>query len=613
MNKISLEIFKNEELIMLLLSTVIIFIALFLIFKIPFFKRKKEYFLITFITLVFSLVTFTKLGTTNYPKTFWQAKEDNENFVLEVVSEDTKFDQIYVIGGEGDNNALDSGYQVWFNDITISGSNDLKTWENITTLSNKSDYLGWFLIEGDYNYKYLSFDIPSFRSVIHEFGIKQKNSDEFLDLKLISYNSKENTYSPEFIFDETDTIPTVLSSNNTSYFDEIYHARNALEIANNQDMYASVHPLLGTTIMSLGIKVFGMNPFGWRFMGALFGVLIIPMFYALARKLFNNNAATFASALLAFDFMTLTTSRIATLEPFSIFFILLMTYYMVCYLKLNFDAPLKKLLLPLLCSGIAMGLAIATKWTGVYAAVGLGILFFIHFYKQLKLINFNTKHENYKKGIKIILYCFLFFIFIPLAIYCISYIPTRVWKNDTWSIENVYTHSIYMYNYHANLQATHPYQSTWYQWLFDIQPIWYFIYRIEDTFAYSISCFNNPLISWTGVISIIYTIYSSIKEKTNSSIFIIICYLSALIPWVLVSRCVFSYHYYPALPFLILAITYFFEQMKKRFPIFKNIQTIYLILVILLFILFLPATAGFKTTLEYLNFLSWLPSWYFGA
>jgi hypothetical protein len=49
------------------------------------------------------------------------------------------------------------------------------------------------------------------------------------------------------LIDEQDKLilhPTYL---NQAYFDEIYHPRNAWEIATGHIMYATVHPLFGTT------------------------------------------------------------------------------------------------------------------------------------------------------------------------------------------------------------------------------------------------------------------------------------------------------------------------------------------------------------------------------
>ncbi len=625
MKNLSLTLFQNEEFLILLISCILVTLFLFLIFNYaPLSTKKKrlEIFSVTLVTIIYAILSLWRLGSFSLPETWWQPQENNESIIFEIIEEDPSFDAIYAIGGEGDNNALKKGYQVWFNHLEIYGSNDLKEWTLLTTLNNRSDYLSWIVTKGEWSYRFISLSVPSFRTVVNEIGLKQSGTDQFLTLSLMEYSNKSNSYSPTAIIDEQDIIPVYPTAYDSTYFDEIYHARNAWEIANNQDMYASVHPLLGTTIISLGIKAFGMNPFGWRIMGALFGIFILPLFYLLAKDLFENHTlALFGTSLLAADFMLITTSRIGTLEPFSIFFILLMTFFMVRYCKLSFNDPLKKQLLYLALSGISMGLAISVKWTGVYAAVGLAILFFTHFIKQTLLYHkekklglpSSTSILNYEqRWWKIILWCCIFFILVPLLIYSFSFLPTKVWKGDEWSFINVFNHSVKMFEYHSNLTATHPFQSTWNEWIFNIKPIWYYIGSSENA-VHTISCFNNPLISWVGFGSLILTILSVLITKSNQGWTILVCYFAALAPWMLVDRCVFAYHYYPALPFLILAIVYCFSILYKKFPQMKSIALLYITLVWFIYIIFLPVLTGWGTTRSYIQFLEWLPTWSFGG
>ena len=110
------------------------------------------------------------------------------------------------------------------------------------------------------------------------------------------------------LFDEQTLVPDSYSFKNSTYFDEIYHARTAYEFIKGREVYEWTHPPLGKSIIALGIRIFGMNPFGWRFMGTLFGVLMLPLMYIFAKKNYINNAL--ASASLAAN--TLSTSAIAT-------------------------------------------------------------------------------------------------------------------------------------------------------------------------------------------------------------------------------------------------------------------------------------------------------------
>lgn len=624
MNEISLAIFKNSELLSILIACGVVAGIIIFCFKLLKKSFKSDIFAIIMITSLYAVVSLWQLGVNTIPNTWWQPQQDNEFIIFEVMDEDASFDAVYAIGGEGDNNAVDSGYQIGFNKLQVLGSNDNKKWDIITILFDNS-FMSWEIVNGNWNYRYISLVSQDPRTVVNEIAFKKSGENTFLTLNPITLSNTDNPYPASNVIDEQNIIPITPTYMNETYFDEIYHPRNAWEIANGQDMYASVHPLLGTTIMSLGIQIFGMNPFGWRIMGALFGIMIVPLFYLLVKKLFNNKfLSVVGTTLLASDFMLITTSRIGTLEPFSIFFILLMTYFMVCYLKEDFvKSSLKKQFTYLACSGIAMGLACATKWTGCYSAVGLAIMFFTHFiYHTNKYFKLKAKKDAesiaftkayHAKALKIILWCCVFFVIVPATIYVCSFIPTRVWKNDTWSIANVIKHSIGMYNYHATLDATHPYQSVWYQWLFDIRPIWYYLKDLGNGYMQTISCFNNPLISLVGVGSMVATIIHTIKTKSSTGFIIIVGYLSALLPWVLITRCVFAYHYYPSLPFLVLAIVYAAQLLIKKNENMKKTILIYTALCILLFIVFMPILTGFTTTSSYVKLLQWLPSWYFGG
>lgn len=100
-------------------------------------------------------------------------------------------------------------------------------------------------------------------------------------------------------------------------FDEVYHGRTAYEFLHKLTTYETTHPHLGKILISFGIIAFGMNPFGWRFMSVIFGILIIPLMYLFAKKLFENSfIAAATTGLLVFDCMHYTLSRIATIDIF---------------------------------------------------------------------------------------------------------------------------------------------------------------------------------------------------------------------------------------------------------------------------------------------------------
>lgn len=658
MSELSLTIFQDSELIAVLLASLLAVAAVYVIFHFLPKKEKekknernsqaalsfvtpsrqfkkytrKDWLLILVITIPYAIVSFWQLGSTVFPTTTWQPSSDTgaQSFILEL-TDDTDFSAVYTIYSDGDD-SINPDSLSGTTAISFQGSNDGLNWDSIATLSSGSIY-EYTITEGTWNYRYIKINSASKSNTLTEIGFRNAEGTGFLPVKVYQDDYSSSSYPADLIIDEQDKLVLHPTYYDQAYFDEIYHPRNASEIANGAIMYATVHPLFGTNLIALSIKLFGMHPLAWRIPGVIAGILIVPVFYAIGKLLFQRRSLAAAAAILcAGDFMHLATSRIATLEPFSVLFILLMFYHMLKYYYTSFyDTSLKKTLKTLLFCGILMGIAIATKWTACYSAVGLAVILFSNLFRRmyeyfkakkalqhLDELSDSESHEAlmirdffWKKFWITIACCVVFFIVIPVIIYWITYLPDRVWKTDSWSIANVWKQNLYMYNYHKNLQATHPYSSVWYQWIIDARPIWYSFTTDAEGLKHSISCFSNPLLTWLGLPVFAYTFIHLIMKRERDAWVIMVGYLTAFLPWLLVTRCVFAYHFYPSSCFLILMIVYVFAKIIDQ-KWGKWFIGIYLAAYLILFFAFLPATAGFGTTLSYIKAMEWFPTWYFG-
>ena len=100
-----------------------------------------------------------------------------------------------------------------------------------------------------------------------------------------------------------------------------------------------------------------MNPFGWRIAGTLFGVAMIPVMYMFGKKIFGDRFLSFCAAfLMMFDFMHFTQSRIATIDVYVTFFVILMFYFMYDYfVNKSYETGFRKSLKPLFLSGLFFG------------------------------------------------------------------------------------------------------------------------------------------------------------------------------------------------------------------------------------------------------------------
>ena len=76
-------------------------------------------------------------------------------------------------------------------------------------------------------------------------------------------------------------------------------------------------------MISLGEQLFGMTPFGWRFVVAVTGTLAVLMVARIGRRLFRSTLlGCIAGLLLAVDGMAFVHSRTALLDPLLMFWAL---------------------------------------------------------------------------------------------------------------------------------------------------------------------------------------------------------------------------------------------------------------------------------------------------
>ena len=411
--------------------------------------------------------------------------------------------------------------------------------------------------------------------------------------------------------DEADTVPASSTYFNSSYFDEIYHARTAYEHLRGVYPYEVSHPPLGKEILSLGIAIFGMTPFGWRCMGALFGVAMLPLMWDLLRRMFRDDrVALCGTALLACDFMHLTQTRIATIDSFATLFILLMYLFLYRYFA-------EGKLCHLAACGIAFGVGAATKWTCLYAGAGLGVLWVLHWVFQGVQAHRDGDGRRYvRRLISNIGFCLVFFVLVPGMIYYASYYPygaARGLHGAGMYFTREYAAIVlenqrFMFTYHSGLVATHPYSSRWWQWLLDLRPILYYLSYGDGTVS-TIGAFVNPLLCWGGLLALPVLVYHAAKRE-RTALFILVGYLAQVLPWVFISRLTFEYHYFAATLFLVLALGYVFDRLRQRGSF--GIVYVFTAASGALFALFYPVLTGVTISRSYAwNVLKWLPDWPF--
>lgn len=571
------------------------------------------------ITLVYGAVAFWRLGGTELPTTNW-TPEEGQSVVLEA---DRTCQLLYYLPGlEPDGSHYRSRVG---SSMKLESSEDGVTWEDCGEVGNGYVF-SWYRQYLEVPGRFLRVTALDGSVTVSEMAIAPAGSDGIPALTATGPGA-------ELLTDEQDKVPLYKTYENSSYFDEIYHARTAYEHILELEPYENTHPPLGKHIISLGIRMFGLNPFGWRFMGTLFGVLMLPALYHLCKGLFGKTwLCSLGTLMFAFDFMHFTQTRIATIDTYSVFFLLLMYDAMVRFMyKDILRAKLHELLLPLALSGLFMGLGVASKWTAAYGAVGLAVLYFG------KLVHACLYERSSGKGLAPVMkrcaalcaWCCLLFIAVPFGIYFCAFLPMTALPhnrdNMLWAFWNYQTT---MFNYHSGLVAEHSFSSQWYDWPLDVRPIWFFSSDpCNELGQYStISSMGSPLLWWGCLPALCYAAWEWVKKRSMYCAVALTGFLSVYLPWVLVPRLTFIYHYFTAVPFLVLALLAAFKRLSESGPLSGRVTVGGRVEVqwaqvlmgamalgcIVLFIVYFPVISGAPTSREYAQGLALFESWYFG-
>ena len=547
---------------------------------------KKDKIILGILIVFYLIISFYNLGTLNAPKTFYHFKTVGDEVGIHLSTVAQNISKVRYFNGS------ETG------SFSVIASTDGVTYKEIATLEAKSSF-AWEDLVLNENIKYLKLVSKSANSYIGEMQLYNKYGE-----KVYATASDDQSL---VVVDELGSVPAQISYLNSSYFDEIYFARSAYEYVNGIDAMEWVHPPLGKLIMAIPILLFGMSTFTYRLMGTIAGVLMIPVLYILAKKMFKSRKwAILAGLLMTFDTFHFAQTRMGTVDSFLVLFIMLSALFMYQYIDLDKDAKFKTRLKNLLLSGLFIGCAIATKWTGLYAGLALAIIFFGDLiYKNV------IKKEKDKDLVKIILFCCLFFVVIPVLIYVFSYLlfPNVVNYHNN-SIAGIIQQIKDMYGYHSNLTEGHPFSSAWYTWPILYKPVWYYVGYYGGNIVSTIVGIGNPVIWWFGVVASIFTLIASILWKKKESLFILIFILCTWLTYAFIGRAMFMYHFFPTLPFVMLAIVMFIKWITEKVK--NNVfYVLYIALVVIMFIVFYPVVSGMLTTSDYVNALKWLQSWIF--
>jgi len=398
--------------------------------------------------------------------------------------------------------------------------------ENWTFLSSPpaySDYYKWNQIGVGQITQYLRVDFgqsSSGNAIIAEVAATDASGQQVTVANVTSLGS--GSFNVHNLIDEQDKVQLPATYMQQTYFDEIYFVRTAEQYLHLQSPYEWTHPPLGKLIQAGGIVVFGFSPFGWRFVGVIFGTLMIAVMYLFGKRLFGTWIGAFSSAfLLTFDFMHFTMARMGTADTYVVFFSLVSQLFFFIYFMNVIKKGWRTSVVPLFFAVIFFMLGFSTKWITLFGALGLLALLAALRIRDLRKLKTGF-WDKYAHFFDYPFFLLLGFIALGIGIYFLIYIPDMLTGRPfiTFPLTGpndpgiaVVNLQFKMYEYHAGLTATHTFESPWWSWplMFNPMrnvatsglpayvPLWLDVtYSLPGNLISTITVMGNPIVWWVG-------------------------------------------------------------------------------------------------------------------
>ncbi|NEO84140.1 MAG: phospholipid carrier-dependent glycosyltransferase [Spirulina sp. SIO3F2] len=221
-----------------------------------------------------------------------------------------------------------------------------------------------------------------------------------------------------------------------------------------------------------------------------------------------------------------------------------------------------------------------------------------------------------------------YFVLLPLLIYCLLWIP-HLFLNPEFNFWQLHRAMLTFHDAVGSGTDVHPYCSPWYSWPLMGRPVAYFystalnlrslapaVPPLPQGWAeviYAVHAMGNPLLWWlsTGAIALMLGSRLLLPTAPDANIWLYCLwgYGANLVPWALVSRCTFLYHYMSALIFAQLALAYWLWQVWEQKGVYRAIAVLMLGLGGLAFWFWLPIYLGLPLSPAGYQLRMWFDYW----
>ncbi|MQA02984.1 MAG: phospholipid carrier-dependent glycosyltransferase [Streptosporangiales bacterium] len=411
-------------------------------------------------------------------------------------------------------------------------------------------------------------------------------------------------------------------------FDETYYAKDSLSLlkfgveheyadeakvvdklllGGSTDIYKDnasfiVHPQVGKWMIALGYllvawgkSAFGGQPFdleagvtpvGWRISAAIVGTLAILVMARVARRMTRSTMlGCLAALLLTFDGLEFVQSRVALLDIFLMFWILAAFACLVA----DRDHARRRLARLVerhgagdfgpwlgirgwrIAAGVCLGLAVGTKWSGLWTVAAFGLLTFFWDVGARRAAGVKRPFLGALKLDSAPAFASIVVLaaFVYVASWWSWFATPGGWDRD-WTdeskfgvpavVRNWWHYHVEIYNFHTGLTSNHDYESSPWGWMVLARPVAYFYESPggcgEASCSSAITGLGTPAIWWVSIPVMLAMIWLWLIRRDWRAATVVVGLAASWVPWLQYpERTMFFFYALPMLPFIVLALT----------------------------------------------------------